>query len=48
MPDLAFSNANNVTIAWTVQQLDNNPAGQDLGYTAVAPADLDEKDKSNG
>lgn len=37
MPDLAFSAANNVTMAWTVQQLANNSAGQSLGYTVHAP-----------
>jgi len=45
MPDLAFSNANNVGIAWTVQQLANNSAGQSLGYTAEAPAEIQEKEK---
>lgn len=44
MPDLAFSNTNSVTVGWTVQQLDNNVAGFDLGYTAEAPAAIQEKD----
>lgn len=44
MPDLAFSNTNAVTIGWTVQQLSNNTAGQNLGYDAPAPAAIQEKD----
>lgn len=44
MPDLAFSNANNVTIGWTVQQLDNTVSGLNLGYDAEAPTQIQEKD----
>lgn len=46
MPDLAFSNTNSVGISWTVQQLANNPAGQNLGYDVIAPADLQVKDEN--
>lgn len=48
MPDLAFSNANNVGIAWTVQQLANTTTGFNLGYTATAPAGIQEEDKTDG
>lgn len=45
MPDLAFSNANNVTMNWTVQQLVNSTAGFNLGYTAEAPSQIQTKDE---
>lgn len=44
MPDLAFSNTSSVGAGWTVQKLSNNTAGQSLGYTITAPAEIQEKE----
>jgi hypothetical protein len=44
MPDLAFSNANNITDSWTCQQLLNTSTAN-LGYDVKEPDEEDTKEE---